>query len=188
MKKEGKIAVFSGPSGSGKTTLISRLRKDYDVFFSVSATTRPPRKGEENGKDYLFLKEDEFLSLVRRGYFLEWAVYNGFYYGTPREPVEEALKKGKTVILDIDIQGAKRLREKRIQAVYIFVEPPSLEELERRLRSRGTESAEQVSGRIEIARKELDEAKKLGIYDYFITNNVLEEAVEKAVEILGLSK
>jgi len=183
----GILGVISGPSGSGKTSICRALARDPRVFFSVSATTRPRRPGEVEGRDYIFLPEETFLSMVERGEFLEWAQYNGRYYGTPRKPVEEGLREGKTVLLEIELQGATKLREAGVEGIYVFIEPPSMEVLEERLRKRGTETEEEIRKRLGIARREWEEARRGRVYDHFVRNDDLARAVEEVRALLGLS-
>ena len=166
--RHGNLFVVSGPSGTGKGTLIARLLEEVpDAWLSVSATTRRPRPGEEEGVSYYFLTKEEFLSLAEEGGFLEWAEYSGNCYGTPRASVEREMAAGRQVILEIEVQGALQVREKMPEAHLVFIEPPSLEELERRLRGRGTETEEKVRERLETAKRELPYAPQ---YDYQIVN------------------
>ena len=152
----GGLFVISGPSGAGKGTLVARLVDEVPgCWASVSATTRAPRDGEREGVDYFFLSREEFDDLVASDGFLEWAEYSGNCYGTPRSSVEEHRAAGENVILEIEVQGAFQVREKVPDATLIFIEPPSLEELERRLRSRGTEDEEAIARRMETAKVEL---------------------------------
>ncbi len=187
-KNKGRLGVISGPSGSGKTTICRALARDPRVFFSVSATTRPKRPGEVEGVDYWFLPEEEFRSMVEKGEFLEWARYNDRWYGTPRKPVQEAIDSGKVALLEIELQGATRLRRDGIEGVYVFIEPPSMEVLEERLRRRGTESDEEIRKRLEIARREWTEARKGKVYDFFVVNDDLERAEREVRALLGLGK
>ena len=184
----GRLGVISGPSGSGKTSICKALASDPRVFFSVSATTRPKRPGEVDGRDYWFLPEEKFRAMADQGKFLEWALYNGRYYGTPREPVERALSEGKVVLLEIELQGATRLRRDGVEGVYIFLEPPSLEALEARLRRRGTESEEEIRKRLEIAREEWRQAREGKVYDYFVVNDDLARAEKEVRDLLGIPK
>ena len=172
--RHGNLFVVSGPSGTGKGTLIARLLEEVpDAWLSVSATTRRPRPGEEEGVSYYFLTKEEFLSLAEEGGFLEWAEYSGNCYGTPRASVEREMAAGRQVILEIEVQGALQVREKMPEANLVFIEPPSLEELERRLRGRGTETEEKIQKRLHNARQEV---KYLPRYDYCIVNDDLDEA------------
>ena len=140
--KRGKLFVLSGPSGVGKSTILKDLAERQEFYFSVSATTRDPRPGEENGVHYHFHTAEEFQKLIEDDALLEWAEYVGNYYGTPAKYVDEAMESGRNVILDIEVQGAGQVKKSRPEAVRIFIAPPSWEELERRLTERGTDSAE----------------------------------------------
>ena len=177
--RHGNLFVVSGPSGTGKGTLIARLLEEVpDAWLSVSATTRRPRPGEEEGVSYYFLTKEEFLSLAEEGGFLEWAEYSGNCYGTPRASVEREMAAGRQVILEIEVQGALQVREKMPEAHLVFIEPPSLEELERRLRGRGTETEEKVRERLETAKRELPYAPQ---YDYQIVNGGNIEAAYQSL-------
>ena len=182
MKKIGKTFIISGPSGVGKSTVLAALFKDRgDLYFSVSATTRPPREGEINGKDYHFIDADEFRRLISENAFLEYAEYVGNYYGTPKKYVDEAMAAGMDAILDIEIQGAAQVCAKRPETVRIFIAPPSWEELERRLTARGTDSPQKIRQRLQRATIEVDSAR---CYDYLVVNDTVEEAVEELRAIL----
>jgi len=170
----GRLFVVAGPSGAGKGTLIEELLRRYPTaWLSVSATTRRPRRGESDGVQYFFLDEETFRARARAGEFLEWAEVHGSLYGTPRDAVMEHLEKGEDVILEIDVQGARQVREKVPDAVGIFVMPPSIEELERRLRGRGTESDGEIARRLRNAR---EESKASGEYRYVVVNDDLRRA------------
>ena len=174
--RHGNLFVVSGPSGTGKGTLIARLLEEVpDAWLSVSATTRRPRPGEEEGVSYYFLTKEEFLSLAEEGGFLEWAEYSGNCYGTPRASVEREMAAGRQVILEIEVQGALQVREKMPEAHLVFIEPPSLEELERRLRGRGTDTDEVVRVRLADARQEIREARW---FDSLILNDDLDRAYQ----------
>ncbi len=172
---KGRLIVLSAPSGCGKGTILNEVGKDDNFYISVSATTRAPRDGEVDGVNYRFISRDEFMSLIDCGNMLEYAEYCDNLYGTPLDKVNEELEKGKNVILEIEVVGAMKVRELRPDAVFIFVIPPSLKELERRLRDRGTETEEVIQARIAKAREEIPYASK---YDYVIVNDALEKAVE----------
>ncbi len=173
----GRLFVVAGPSGAGKGTLIEELLRRYTTaWLSVSATTRKPRPGESHGVQYFFLDEATFRAKADRGDFLEWAEVHGNLYGTPKESVLESLEAGRDVILEIDVQGARQVREKMPDAVGIFVMPPSLEELERRLRGRGTESDNDIERRLRNAREESRAAEE---YGYVVVNDDLRRAREE---------
>ncbi|MEZ5988228.1 MAG: guanylate kinase [Planctomycetota bacterium] len=182
-KATGSLVVISGPSGSGKTTICRRLVEHPGVEMSVSATTRGQRAAEVDGRDYWFLDADEFERRVRAGDFLEHAEYNGNRYGTLRSEVEARLGAGKTVILEIEVQGTRQLQQHGVQAIYLFVMPPSPEELERRLRDRHTEDDATIRRRLRIAREEMDMAH---LYDHVIVNDDLEGAVRTALQYIGV--
>jgi len=171
---KGMILVISGPSGVGKGTLRQRLLQRFpSMRRSISVTTRKPRPGEVHGRDYFFVSREEFQRMIGEGEFLEWAWVFDELYGTPARWVEEQLGKGIDVILEIDVQGALQVRERRPDAVLVFIAPPSWEELERRLRQRHTEDEEEVRKRLEVARREVGMATR---YDYVVVNEDLEQA------------
>lgn len=173
---DGLLFVVSGPSGAGKTTLLRRLlEEDSQVRFSVSMTTRPPRPGEREGVDYFFVNEEEFQRALEAGQLLEWAEVHGHRYGTPVQPVEEQRRQGYDVVLDIDVQGAKQVKERRPEAIGIFVYPPSWEVLEARLGRRGTEASTDLARRLEDARWELQQYR---LFDYLLLNDDLETAYQ----------
>lgn len=179
---KGKLFVLSGPSGAGKGTLRKKVFETVeDIRFSISCTTRPPRQGEKDGVDYRFISEEAFLSLLREDKFLEHAEVHGHYYGTLRDDVEQALLSGLDMVLEIDVQGAFQIREKMPESILVFVSPPSLEELERRLRERGTESGENLRIRLRNARLEM---LKSGDYDYVIVNDDAERASNELKSII----
>jgi guanylate kinase len=177
---QGRVIVISGPSGSGKTSVCARLLEaDARFVPSISATTRAPRGGEEEGVHYFFLSEDAFRAGIDAGRFLEWAEVYGRLYGTPREAVERRVAEGKLVVLNIDVQGAARLRERGLEAIYVFLMPPSPAELEKRLRGRRTDRDDVIAKRLAVAAFEMAEAGK---YDKIVINDDLERA---AAEVRG---
>ena len=169
MQKKGVLFVFSGPSGVGKGTLKAKLFEEFadQITYSVSATTRGPREGEVDGKDYFFISRQEFERRVKNNEFLEHAEFAGNCYGTPRAYVEKLLDSGMNVVLEIDVQGALQVMKSMPECVSVFILPPSFEELEHRLRGRGTETEEKVRERLETAKRELPYAPQ---YDYQIVN------------------
>lgn len=178
----GKSFIISGPSGVGKSTVLHALFEGRDdLYFSVSATTRAPRPGEVDGKDYHFISADEFHAWIDNDEFLEYAEYVSNFYGTPKKYVDEAMAQGKDVILDIELQGALQVCAKRPETVRIFIAPPSWEELERRLTSRGTDTPEKIQKRLLRAKVEMNAAKD---YDYFVVNDTVESAVEEMRAIM----
>jgi guanylate kinase len=174
-KRDGVIFVLSAPSGAGKTTLIKRLLKVFrDLTLSVSYTTRARRSGEVAGRDYHFVKEKRFAAMEAKGEFAEWASVHGFLYGTPRRSLERNIQRGTDVLLDIDVQGAKKIKRQYPHAVSIFVLPPSWQELEKRLALRGTERREVIRQRLESARREIRQIMR---YDYFVVNQEVGQAL-----------
>lgn len=186
MKNKGLLIIFSGPSGCGKGTLMKELlARNDNVFLSVSATTRSPREGEQNGVHYYFLTKERFEELIAAEGMLEHACYCGNYYGTPKAAVEEKLNEGKDVILEIEVQGALQVMHKRPDAVSIFVLPPSAAELEHRLVGRNTEDRETIEKRLTQAKEEMKYAAQ---YDYAVVNDDLSEAVNELEAILAAEK
>ena len=186
MHNDGLLVVLSGPSGCGKDTIISQVlsRLGDEGFLSISMTTRPKRGTEQDGVDYYFVTPEQFRENVENDLMLEYAQYGANFYGTPVGPVRHLLAQGKTVILNIEVQGGKNVRRLIPDAVEIFVAPPSLAELERRLLKRGTESRDAIDRRLLIAQAELQCA---GDYDYIVINDVLEDAVEDVLAIIRAS-
>lgn len=180
--RKGKTFILSGPSGVGKGTVLKMLlEKRKDVYVSVSATTRAPRPGEEDGVHYHFLDVDTFQEWIAQDAFLEHAEYVGNFYGTPKKFVDSAMDEGQDVILEIEVQGALQIAGKRPEAVLIFVAPPSWEELERRLTLRGTDSPEKIQERLERAKEEFQAAKA---YHYFVINDTVENAAQELDSIM----
>ena len=185
-KETGVVIVISGPSGSGKTTMVKRvLEEDPGLVWSVSATTRKPRQGEIDGGDYWFLTREEFERRVASGAFAEYAESFGNLYGTPAGPVREALESGRTILLDIDVQGARQIRKKFPEAVLIFIRPPDIRTLKDRLRKRRSETGKQFDERVRRAQAELDCA---GEYDHVVVNDVLNVAVNELRNLIQLTK
>lgn len=183
---KGLLLVISGPSGTGKGTLCKRLlEKNKDIFLSVSATTRKPREGEIDGVSYHFYSEDKFRQLIADNQLIEWAAFCDNYYGTPKAPVDENINNGKDVLLEIEIEGAMKVRAKHPEGVYIFLFPPSIEVLEERLKGRGTETDDVISKRLARAKQELEMCTK---YNYYVVNDDLEKAVEEIEAIIIAEK
>jgi len=184
--KKGNLVVISAPSGTGKGTVINRIIKKRPEFvFSVSATTRAPRPGEKDGEAYKFLSRERFTDMINEGKFLEHAEYVGNFYGTPAQPILECIETGKTIILDIEVLGAKQVMEKIPDALTIFIVPPSMEELERRLRGRGTDSEDKLLARLKRAGDEFEEKSR---YKYIVVNDVVSRAVDEILSIIDTNK
>jgi len=182
MQREGLIMIISAPSGAGKTTLCRKLRNRFPAMReSISYTTRLPRQGEVDGEDYCFVSREEFLSMVAEDAFAEWAEVHGNLYGTALKTLEEARKNGIDLLLDIDCQGARKLKQKFEGGVYVFILPPSMEELRRRLESRSSDAPEVIERRIKRASDEIKEARW---YDYIIINDHIQEASEELSAIV----
>ncbi|QOY34411.1 guanylate kinase [Anaerobacillus isosaccharinicus] len=183
MKKErGLLIVLSGPSGVGKGTVCGALRKqDTDILYSVSATTRSPREGEIDGVNYFFKTRDDFEEMIKNDQLLEWAEYVGNFYGTPVDYVEKTLSEGKDIILEIEVQGALKVREKFAEGVFIFLMPPSLAELRNRIVNRGTETEDLINNRMTVAKDEIEMMDK---YDYVVENDEVHLAVERIKAIV----
>jgi guanylate kinase len=180
--RKGLIFVVSAPSGAGKTSLCKRVVEILpDLRHSISYTTRPQRAGERDGVDYHFVPEERFLQMVERDEFVEWAVVHGNRYGTSEESLRRYEEEGIDVILDIDVQGARQINKKLGRGVYIFVLPPTPEELEKRLRKRGTDGEEEVRKRLLNAREEIGQ---IGHYDYVIINDLFDDAVKRLKSII----
>lgn len=181
--KKGTLLIVSGPAGVGKGTVVAQAAEKAagGIYLSVSATTRKPRSIDKEGETYFFKTKEEFEEMIKSNMLLEYANYVGNYYGTPKKPVLEALESGKDVILEIEVQGALKVKENFPDAVLAFVVPPSISELEARLRGRGTETEEQITSRLNRAREEF---KLIPNYDYIIENNTVSEAVSDLMSIL----
>jgi len=180
--RRGRLFVISSPSGGGKTTVIkSLLNDDPELVYSISMTTRAPRDGEIDGKDYYFTGTEEFRRGIETGRFLEWAVVHGDYYGTPREQIEKMLEEGRKILLDIDVQGGRSVKASLPDSILIFLLPPSLDVLRRRLEARGTESEERLKRRLQTASEEITESE---VYDHRIINDTLDETIESVRTII----
>jgi guanylate kinase len=182
VQKKGKLVVISGPSGAGKSTICRQLLKRMDAALSVSATTRERSSQETDGVDYRFITRDDFLARVKRNEFLEYAEVFGNLYGTPRDTVERMLDAGKTVILEIDVQGGRQVRQNYPEVVLIFIMPPNLDELVKRLSGRARDTAEAAKKRLEAAQREIAEAKEF--YEYTVVNDDLEKAINEVINII----
>ena len=181
--KKGVLVLFSGPSGVGKDTVLDIvLNKDKNLQKSISLTTRGIRENEVDGKDYYFISSDKFEDMISKGQVLEYAKYGSNFYGTPKAPIDQWLGEGKTVILKIEVQGASKIKESYPDSVSIFVLPPSMEELENRLRSRGTESEDDIKKRLDIAKGEVERSKD---YDFLVINDDLDIASDKVIAIVN---
>lgn len=186
MTQEGLPIIISAPSGAGKTTILRALKERLpDLNFSVSHTTRPPRENEQEGVDYHFVAGEKFHEMIDHDEFLEWAQIHDNFYGTARKNIEETLQQGKDLVLELDVQGVETLRHLKYRGVYIFILPPSMEELEKRLTGRATESDNQVQQRLETGKKEMAKSR---LYDYAVTNVNVEESVDTLLAIIHAEK
>lgn len=186
MAQEGLPIIISAPSGAGKTTLCQALKKRLpDLHFSVSHSTRTPRKNEQDGMDYHFISKEKFLEMTDNGDFLEWAKVHGNYYGTARQNIVDTLQQGKDLVLELDVQGVESLRALKFQGVYIYILPPSMDELKKRLTGRGTEPDEQIQQRLTWGRQEI---AKSYLCDYAVTNVNIDESVETLLAIIRAEK
>jgi len=183
---KGRLYIISAPSGAGKGTVISRLLELMpSLVFSVSATTRAPRPGEIDGVSYSFVTRELFMKMIADEEFLEYAEYVGEFYGTPKKPVYTSMENGKDILLDIEVKGARQVREKVRDAVSVFIVPPDMKELERRLRGRGTDTEEKLIARLERARLEMEEKS---LYDHIVVNDDVTRAAEEIITIIKKSR
>ena len=182
MKNQKKLIILTGPSGVGKGTVVKEiLGKDKNIWLSISATTRKPREGEKDGENYYFLNQENFKDMIEQDLFLEWAKFAGNYYGTPLSSVNEKIKKGFTVLLEIEVEGAKQIKEKFPNSLSIFLLPPSKAELERRIRSRGTEEEEAIKKRLSRASYEISASNE---FDFTLTNHNVDETAKKIIKLI----
>ena len=182
MKKKGMIIIVSAPSGAGKTSICDALiESDKNIVYSVSTTTREPRKGEKNGREYYFVNDIEFKKMVKKNLFVEWAKVHDHFYGTSKKVLEQTINKGKDILLDIDVQGAVKIKKQYKDALMIFITTPTLKILKERLINRNKDSLEVIKTRLENAKKELTYLPK---YDYLILNDKLDESIKKAKSII----
>ena len=183
---KGFLLIVSGPAGTGKGTVCKELlKRNEDIIYSVSATTRDPRPGEAHGVNYLFTEEEKFKEMVANDEFLEYAHVHTNYYGTPKQYVMDQVDRGEIVLLEIDVQGALQIKENYPEAIFIFLLPPTMDELKNRIVNRGTETPEDIDRRFKNAFKEIE---FLGKYDYFVINNRVEDAVEDIEAIIKAEK
>tara|TARA_B100000965_G_scaffold72900_1_gene57516 strand:- start:359 stop:925 length:567 start_codon:yes stop_codon:yes gene_type:complete len=186
MSSLGNLTVLTGPSGVGKGTIVRKILDHHsDVWLSISATTRQPRSGEIHGQHYLFLEEKDFKKIINKNGFLEWASFSNNFYGTPKETVIQKIKEGTKVLLEIELEGARQIRKSFPGALQIFLAPPDLAELEKRIRERGTESEEAIRARLEIAKRELIAVKE---FDALVINKNIDTAFREIESLMGLNK
>lgn len=178
---KGKFIVVSGPSGVGKGTICNKIIKEINAWYSVSSTTRMPREGEVDGVNYFFISKDEFEKKIKNDEFLEYNFYNGNYYGTSKKVVLEKINQGINVFFEIDVNGARNIKKVFPDALLIYIAPPSMDELKRRLIERGTETVDKIDERLKIAEKEM---KEISFYDFVVVNDNLEDATNKVREII----
>ena len=181
MNVKGKFIIISGPSGVGKGTICNKLIDELNAWYSVSTTTRSPREGEIDGVNYFFISKDEFEEKIKNGEFLEYNLYNGNYYGTSKKIVLEKINQGINVFSEIDVNGAKNIKKLFPDALLIYIAPPSIEDLRKRLIGRGTESLDKIESRLKIAEEEL---KQVDFYDYVVVNDEIDTATKRVKEII----
>jgi len=182
MKNQEKLIILTGPSGVGKGTVIKEiLRKEKNLWLSISATTREPREGEKDGENYYFLNQENFKEMIAQNLLLEWAQFAGNYYGTPLSSVKDKIKKGFTVLLEIEVEGARQIKNKFPNSLSIFLLPPNKEELERRIRNRGTENEEAIQKRLSRANYEISVSNQ---FDFALTNNNIDETAKRIIKLI----
>jgi len=182
MKNQKKLIILTGPSGVGKGTVVKEiLDKDKNIWLSISATTRKPREGEKDGENYYFLNQENFKEMIEQNLFLEWAEFAGNYYGTPLSSVNEKIKNGFTVLLEIEVEGAKQIKEKFPNSLSIFLLPPNKAELERRIRNRGTEKEEAIKKRLSRANYEISASNE---FDFALTNYDVDETAKRIIKLI----
>ena len=182
MKNQKKLIILTGPSGVGKGTVVKEiLGKDKNISLSISATTRTPREGEKEGENYFFLNEKKFKEMIEQNLFLEWAQFAGNYYGTPLSSVNERIKNGFIVLLEIEVEGAKQIKEKFPDSLSIFLLPPDKQELERRIRNRGTEKEEAIKKRLSRANYEISVSNQ---FDFALINHNVDETAKKIIKLI----
>jgi len=182
MKNQKKLIILTGPSGVGKGTVVREiLDKDKNIWLSVSATTRDPREGEREGENYYFMNQEKFKEMIAQNLFLEWAQFAGNFYGTPISSVNEKIKEGFTVLLEIEVEGAKQIKEKFPNSMSIFLLPPNIKELERRIRKRGTEKEEAIQKRLSRANYEISASNQ---FDFALTNNNVDETAKRIIKLI----
>ena len=182
MNNQKKLIILTGPSGVGKGTVVKEiLGKDKNIWLSISATTREPRDGEKDGANYYFLKQEKFKEMIKQNLFLEWAQFAGNYYGTPLSSVNEKIKKGFTVLLEIEVEGARQIKNKFPDSLSIFLLPPDKEELERRIRNRGTEKEEAIIKRLSRASYEISVSNQ---FDFALTNHNVAETAKRIIKLI----
>ena len=182
MKNQKKLIILTGPSGVGKGTVVKEiLGKDKNIWLSISATTREPREGEKAGENYYFFNQEKFKEMIEQNLFLEWAQFAGNYYGTPLSSVNEKIKEGFTVLLEIEVEGAKQIKEKFPNSLSIFLLPPDISELERRIRKRGTETEEAIKKRLSRANYEISVSNQ---FDFALTNHNVNETAKRIIKLI----
>jgi len=182
MKNQKKLIILTGPSGVGKGTVVKEiLDKDKNIWLSISATTRKPREGEKDGENYYFLNQEKFKEMIEKNLFLEWAEFAGNYYGTPLSSVNEKIENGFIVLLEIEVEGAKQIKEKFPDSLSIFLLPPNKAELERRIRNRGTEMEEAIKKRLSRSNYEISESNK---FDFALTNFDVDETAKRIIKLI----